>query len=95
MFIVLLKFAENKSKASDLMDGHKKWLAQGFEDGVFLMAGSLQPGLGGGILANGTTMDDLRDRVNEDPFVAENVVTAELLEIDPARVDDRLEFLTA
>jgi uncharacterized protein YciI len=94
MFVVLLKFAD-KSKAGAHMEGHKAWLQQGFDDGVFSLAGSLQPNLGGGIVAYNTTREALQARVNEDPFVVEGVVTAEILEITPARSDERLAFLAA
>lgn len=93
MFVVLLRFAENKALAGQFMDGHKAWLQQGFEDGVFLVSGSLQPNQGGGIVAHGASLADLRQRVNDDPFVAEGVVTAEILEFSPAKADDRLGFL--
>jgi len=63
------------------------------DDGVFLLAGSLEPGLGGGILAHKTSLADLQSRMNEDPFLAENVVKAELFELDPGRADERLQFL--
>jgi uncharacterized protein YciI len=93
MFVVLLKFSINKAEAGRFMDGHKAWLKRGFDDGVFLLAGSLQPQLGGAILAHDTTLAALQARVNDDPFVAENVVTVEILEIAPSRADDRLAFL--
>ena len=93
MFIVLLKFSANKSEAARFMDGHKQWIRRGLDDGVFLLVGSLQPGLGGGIVAHATSEAELRNRVNEDPFVAEDVVSAEILEITPAQADDRLAFL--
>ena len=93
MFIVFLKFSDNKDQAGQLMEGHKAWLKHGFDDGVFLVAGSLQPNLGGGIVAHNTSRVDLQNRVNEDPFVAENVVSAEILEISPAKVDERFNFL--
>jgi uncharacterized protein YciI len=93
MFIVLLKFSGNKGQAGQFMDGHKAWIERGFDDGVFLLAGGLQPGLGGGIVAHNTSLPDLQGRVNDDPFVAENVVSAEILEIAPSRTDERLEFL--
>ncbi|MCA9334785.1 hypothetical protein KC953_01440 [Candidatus Saccharibacteria bacterium] len=93
MFIVLLKFSENKSKAGELMKGHKEWIGKGFADGVFLLVGSLQPNLGGSVVAHNTSLDELQNRVNEDPFVAENVVTAEILEITPSKADERLNFL--
>ena len=93
MFIVLLKFSANKSQASNHMDGHMSWIKRGFDDGVFLMAGSLQPNLGGSVMAHNTTLADLQKRVNDDPFVAQNVVSAEILEITPSKTDDRLKFL--
>ena len=93
MFIVLLRFSENKAQAGQFMDGHKQWLKRGFDDGVFLLVGSLQPNLGGGIVAHNISLSDLQSRVSDDPFVAEKVVTAEILEITPATADKRLNFL--
>jgi len=93
MHIVLLKFSTNKRQAGKFMEGHKAWLKRGFDDGVFLLAGSIEPGLGGGILAHNMSSDDLQRRVNDDPSVAENVVKAEILELDPGKADERLQFL--
>ena len=93
MFIVLLKFSDNKGQASQFMEGHNEWIKRGFDDGVFLMVGSLQPNLGGGIMAHNTTLSDLQSRLNKDPFVAENIVNAEILEITPSKTDERLQFL--
>ena len=93
MFIVLLKFSGNKGQASQFMEGHNEWIKRGVNDGVFLLVGSLQPNLGGGIVAHNTSRSDLQRRVNDDPFVAENVVSAEILEITPSKADERLKFL--
>jgi len=93
VFIVLLEFSGNKGQASRFMEGHNEWLRRGFDDGVFLLVGSLQPNLGGGIVAYNTTLSDLQSRVSNDPFVAENVVSAEILEITPSKADERLKFL--
>jgi uncharacterized protein YciI len=93
MFVVLLKFSNNKAQAAHFMEGHNAWIKQGFEDGIFLLVGSLQSKLGGGILAHNTSLSELQTRVNGDPFVAQDVVSAEILEITPARTDERLAFL--
>ena len=93
MFVVQLKFSDNKENAPQFMEGHKDWIKRGFDDGVFLLAGSLQPGLGGAIVAHNTSREELGQRVDEDPFVVENVVSADILEISPSRADTRLEFL--
>lgn len=93
MFMILLKFSDNKTQAGQFMEGHNAWIKRGFDDGIFLVAGSLQPNLGGGIIAHNTSLSDLQSRVNDDPFVAENIVSAEILEITPAKTDERLHFL--
>ncbi len=92
MHVVLLRFAD-KARAGQHMDGHNAWLKQGFDDGVFLLAGGLQPNAGGAILAYGVSSDELRARVDADPFVAHGVVAAEILEIAPGMTDPRLDFL--
>ena len=93
MFVVLLRFSSNKGQASRFMEGHKEWIKRGFDDGVFLLVGNLQPNLGGGIVAHNTSLPELQNRINDDPFVVENIVSAELIEIAPSRTDERLKFL--
>jgi uncharacterized protein YciI len=93
MFVVLLKFSSNRGQAGQFMEGHKEWIKRGFDDGVFLLVGNLQPGLGGGVVAHNTSLPDLQSRVSNDPFVARDVVSAEILEIAPSKTDQRLQFL--
>lgn len=93
MFIVFLRFSARRDQASRLMPAHKAWIQRGFDDGVFLLAGSIQPQAGGAILAHGATLAELQERLNGDPFVAEDVVQAEIVEVAPSRVEERLGFL--
>lgn len=93
MFIITLKFSDNKANAGQYANGHKEWIEKGYADGVFLLTGSIQPQEGGAIIAQGETLSQIEARVKEDPFVAEDVVQAEILEIAPLRTDARLEFL--
>jgi len=93
MFIVLLRFSANKADAGRFMDDHNAWIRRGFDEGVLLLVGSLQPSLGGAVVAHNTTLPDLQARVNDDPFVAHDVVRAEILELSPAKADERLAFL--
>lgn len=93
MFVVLLTFSTHKDKASQFMEDHNAWIKRGFDDGVFLLVGSLQPKRGGCVIAHNTSLPDLQTRVNDDPFVAEQVVEAQILEISAAKADERLKFL--
>lgn len=93
MFVVTLKFSAHKAKAPALMEGHNAWLKRGFDEDIFLLSGSIQPSAGGAVLAHNTSRADLETRIQQDPFVVENVVTADILEIAPGRTDERLAFL--
>jgi uncharacterized protein YciI len=93
MFVIFLKFSDNRAQAGEFMDGHNAWLKRGFDDGKFLLAGSLQAGQGGAVLAHGISREALEARVGEDPFVAQNVVNAEIHDIAPGMADERLRFL--
>jgi len=93
VFIVLLRFSTNKAAATDFMAAHNGWIAAGFEDGVFQCVGSLKPEGGGAILAAGENRDEIEARVKADPFVVNDVVTAEVIEVDVKKTTSALEFL--
>ncbi len=79
--------------AADYMAAHNDWIARGFDDGVFLIVGSLKPDGGGAIIAHGGDRKQIEERIAADPFVRENIVSAEIQEFTPMRADARLSFL--
>jgi uncharacterized protein YciI len=93
MFVILLRFSDNRGLASRFLAGHNEWIKRGFDEGIFLLVGSLQQNMGGAIFAHNISHADLVARVGNDPFVAGNVVSSEILEISPSRTDERLRFL--
>ncbi|EPJ43572.1 MAG: hypothetical protein OFPI_42340 [Osedax symbiont Rs2] len=93
MFVVQLKFSTNKAGAAELMQGHNEWIKAGFDAGVFLVVGKLQPNLGGAIVVNNCSLDQLQQRLQLDPFVENKVVSVEILEISPVKAEQRLAFL--
>lgn len=93
MHVVFLKFSTNMDKAGEFMEAHRAWIKQGFDDGVFLVVGSLEPNQGGAIVVHNASTAELEDRVKRDPFVVEDVAQPEIFEISPARVAERLQFL--
>lgn len=93
VFIVLLRFSTHRAAAREHRDAHDAWIRQGFEDGVFLLAGSLDRAEGGIVLAAGCTAQALADRVGQDPFVRHRVVEAEIRAVAPGRVAPPLAML--
>ncbi|QGM44703.1 YciI family protein [Methylocystis heyeri] len=94
MFVVTLRLVD-KTKAPQFMEQHNAWIRRGFDEGVFLLAGGLQPNAGGAILAHDVSRAEIEARIQGDPFVAHGVARADILEIAPGRTDDRLAFLKA
>jgi uncharacterized protein YciI len=90
MFVVFLRFSSNKAQAAQHMPAHNAWVQRGFDEGVFLVVGSLQPNEGGAIIAHGLARSALDARLQEDPFVQHGVVSAEVFEVKPTRIDPRL-----
>ncbi|HSD37434.1 MAG TPA: YciI family protein [Rhodocyclaceae bacterium] len=93
MYVIFFKFAANRAQASQWMAEHGRWIQEGIDSGVFLMAGSLDNAQGGAILAASVDRDSLMARVQRDPFVAHGVVSAELHGIAPSRIAPGLEEL--
>jgi uncharacterized protein YciI len=93
MFVIFLRFAENRHLAGQHMQGHNDWIRQGIDDAAFLLAGSIAGGQGGAIIAHGLTRADLKSRLEADPFVAKQIVTPEIIEIQPSAADHRLAFV--
>ena len=94
MFVILLKFAEYRNRVAEFLQAHKDWIRHGFDEGAFVLVGSLGSG-GGAILAAHTSMEAVQARVAADPFVIEGVVTPEIHAIAPSQFDERLGFLQA
>lgn len=93
MFIVFLKFSNNKAAAPKFMDAHNAWIAQGFADGVFQCVGSIMPASGGVVVAHGESREALEARVNADPFVLYDVVQAEITQVDVKKTMPALNYL--
>jgi uncharacterized protein YciI len=93
MFVVSLKLTGSREQAAPWLAAHKDWLQAGFDDGVFLAAGNLLDQPGGGILVHGLDEAALRERLAQDPFVANGLVEVELRGFTPAKTDARLQFL--
>jgi uncharacterized protein YciI len=93
MFILLLTYTKPLDDVDRWLDEHRAWVKQGFDDGVFVLAGGQRPRVGGAILAIGESKADLEDRAAQDPFVRHGVATTQVIEVRPTAVDGRIGLL--
>jgi len=93
IYIALLRMTPNATKAGEYLAGHNAWINKAIEDDVFLLTGTITPRAGGAILAHGLDRPAFDALLQQDPFVANDIVTVEVLEIAPSAVADSLAFL--
>jgi uncharacterized protein YciI len=72
---------------------HKAWVKNGFDDGVFVLSGGQRPRVGGAIVALDKDRAAIEARVGRDPFVLSCAATAQIIEVVPSTVDDRVSLL--
>lgn len=94
MFFVQLTFAENKHLAGQYMAEHNLWLDGGYDKGWVLLSGSLTSGNGGAILIDsGVSLEQLKNWLDSDPFIREEVVSSNIVEWVNKRCAPQLESL--
>lgn len=95
MFIIIVTYVAGLDAIDRELDAHRRWVAQGYQDGVFLLSGPQEPRAGGAILAHGCDRAALETRIAQDPFHLAGVARHDVIELRPNNADDRLKFLLA
>lgn len=95
MFIILLTYTKPIDEVDLWIEPHKRWVAEGFDDGVFVLSGGQNPRAGGCILAIGDDRERIAARAAQDPFVLHGVAAVQVIEVRPGRLDERLALLGA
>lgn len=93
MFIIILTYTKPLEEVDRHLADHKDWVKQGFDDGVFVLSGGQRPRVGGALIAIGGDRKAIDDRVQSDPFVRNGVASAQVLEVVPSTLDDRVSLL--
>ncbi|NRF67275.1 hypothetical protein HLB44_09795 [Aquincola sp. S2] len=84
MFIVLLTYQKPLAEIDRLMSKHVAWLKGHYASGLFIASGRRVPRSGGVILARSGNADALRAAMLDDPFVAHDAATFEIVEFTPS-----------
>jgi uncharacterized protein YciI len=93
MFVVTLTYVAELSRIDAAMPRHMAWLRTQYDDGVFLVSGRQVPRVGGIILATGVTREELERRIALDPFVAEGLAEASIVEFNASQTAPKLKGL--
>ena len=91
MFVLLARYTKPAAEVDLLLDAHRAWITEHQEAGRILMTARQVPLTGGLILAQGDSVDEMRQMIAQDPFHASGAAQYEVLEFEPVRVTAGME----
>lgn len=90
-FVVEVTYTIPAEQFGDLTAQHRAFLDQGFERGMLLCAGPMEPRTGGMIVARAESLADLQALFANDPYIVNNVATYRYIEFHPIKRQALLE----
>ena len=93
MFVITLSYVADLDKIDAAMPRHMAYLRKQYNDGVFLVSGRQVPRIGGVIIATGVSREELEQLVALDPFVADGLAEASIVEFNASQTAPQLKGL--
>jgi uncharacterized protein YciI len=85
VFVVIVSYLVPLQRIQRGLAEHLAWLDQHYRAGLFLASGPRVPRAGGIILAKGTTKDELRRLLQQDPFSMRGYADYTVLQFTPSK----------
>ena len=93
MFVVTLTYIADLAAIDAAMPRHMSYLRRQYKDGVFVVSGRQVPRVGGVIIATGVMREELERRIALDPFVADGLAEASIVEFNASQTAPQLKGL--
>ncbi|WP_447640629.1 MULTISPECIES: YciI family protein [Chitinophagaceae] len=91
MFVISLTYKKPISEIELLINAHNAFLDKNYAEKIFLASGRKNPRTGGIILAHNIGLEDLQNRIKEDPFYQNGVADYEIIEFVATKFDRELQ----
>ena len=95
MHIVTLTYVADLAEIDAALRDNVAWLDENYFDGVFLASGRQEPRVGGVVLADGITRDELDRRLALDPLSQRGLAEYAVVTFAPSRAAPGLDALIA
>lgn len=93
MFVVVLKYVKPLEVVDSLLADHVKFLDAQYAQGKFLCSGRRNPRVGGVILANVGSAEEMQQIIAQDPFYQQQAAEYDVIEFEPTKMDERFAAL--
>lgn len=85
MYVVMLTYIKPLEELDRVLDEHRQFLSKYIEQNKFIVCGRKNPRIGGVIIANASSKEEIEKIVSEDPFYREKMANYEFIEVIPTK----------
>ncbi|WP_379969715.1 YciI family protein [Ectobacillus sp. sgz5001026] len=89
MFFALLTYKTSLERVDEYLEEHKHYLDKNYQLGNFIFSGRRNPRIGGVILINQSSKEQVMNIIAEDPFYEHEIAEYELIEFTPSKYDEK------
>ncbi len=93
MFVITLEYIKPLSEIEQFLPEHMVYLERYYADGTFLLSGRQNPRVGGVIIAQAASREEMMRIVAEDPFFGAGVAEYKVIEFLPTKTAPGMERL--
>lgn len=87
-FIIEIIYNAPIEKIEEIVDKHRAFLKQGYENGVILFSGPQVPRIGGVVVARAESMEKIVEFFKEDPYQKEGFAHYQYIQFSPVMHQD-------
>jgi len=93
MFILMLEYVKPLKQIDELVPAHIEFLDRFYSQGKFIVSGRRKPRVGGVILANASSEEEVWGIIKQDPFYIDEAAEYEVIEFVASKYDSRFKCL--
>ncbi|MCB1140839.1 MAG: GTP cyclohydrolase [Leptospiraceae bacterium] len=90
-YIILLKYMKPIEEIDRLLAEHRNYLDSGYQKGILLMSGPLEPREGGVLVAKSSGLEEIREFCHQDPFYLNGCTDYHFIEFHPVKHREELK----
>lgn len=90
-FMIEITYQRPYEEISPIVPEHRAFLQRGYDQGLLLMSGPMNPRIGGIVIARAESLERLRAFFSQDPYAQKGLASYRFVEFEPVKYQS---FLT-
>lgn len=90
-FLVELTYTVDLSRIDEVLQEHRNFLQEGYDNKMLLCSGPKNPREGGVVIARGESKEEIEEFFKQDPYSKNNYVDYKITEFMPVKYQDFLK----